>query len=117
MSEIWPLEIDIIVKYQVAYLIGEVGLDNSILEGDSEIVINTLRNGVLLYLGLGLLLNDTLSIVNSLKKISFAHTLRQCNAVIDTLARRDRLSSPLLVWMKCIPPDIVNFVNVDLLAP
>ena len=59
------------MKYQVAYLISEVGLDNSILEGDSEIVINALRNGVLLNSGLGLLLNDTLSIVNSLKKFLF----------------------------------------------
>ena len=59
------------MKNQVAYLISEVGLDNFILEGDSEIVINALRNDVLLNSGLGLLLNDILSIVNSLKKSFF----------------------------------------------
>lgn len=76
---------------------------NSILEGNSEIIINALNNGDLLNSGWGHLLKDTLTIVSSLKSWSFFHTFRQGNAVTDVLAKRVRLSSPLLVWIKSIP--------------
>ena len=94
----------------------EVGLNNSILEGDSKIVINALKNGNMFNSALGHLLIDNLSHLNSLKSWSLSHTLRLGNAVVDALARRARFSFPLFIWLESILPDIVNFVNTDLPA-
>ena len=91
-------------------------MNNSILEGDSKIVINALKNGNMFNSALGHLLIDNLSHLNSLKSWSLSHTLRLGNAVVDALARRARFSFPLFIWLESILPDIVNFVNTDLPA-
>ena len=91
-------------------------MNNSILEGDSKIVINALKNGNMFNSALGHLLIDNLSHLNSLKSWSLSHTLRLGNAVVDAFARRARFSFPLFIWLESILPDIVNFVNTDLPA-
>ena len=91
-------------------------MNNSILEGDSKIVINALKNGNMFNSALGHLLIDNLSHLNSLKSWSLSHTLRLGNAVVDALARRARFSFPLFIWLESILLDIVNFVNTDLPA-
>lgn len=98
-------------------LLKEVGLDCSILEGDFEIVINALKNGDMLNSALGHFLIDTLSSLNSLQSWSLSHTPRLGNVVVDALARRAKFSDSLSVWLDFVPPDIVNFVNVNLPAP
>ena len=94
----------------------EVGLDNSILEGDFEIVTNALKNGNMFNSDLGHLRIDTLSHLNSLKSWSLSHTLRLGNAVVDALARRASFSFLLSIWVESVPPNIVNFVNANLPA-
>lgn len=91
-------------------------MDNSILEGDSKIVINALKNGNMFNSALGQLLIENLSHLNSLKSWLLSHTLRLGNAVVNALDRRARFSFPLSIWLESILPNIVNFVNVDLLA-
>ena len=41
---------------------------------------------------------------------------RQGNALADALAKRARLSSPLLVWMESIPSDLYNCYLLDFLS-
>lgn len=52
---------------RAALFVSEVGLDNSILEGDSEMVINVLKKGELFNSSLGHMLKDTALLVSSLK--------------------------------------------------
>ena len=99
-----------------ALFISEVGLDNSSLEGDFEIVINMLNKGELFNSSLGHLLKDTISLVSSLKSWSFSHTGRFGNSIANALIRGTRMSTPLLVRMEFVPPNIVNFIVVDLPA-
>lgn len=49
---------------------------------------------------------------------SFSHTKRAGNSVAHALAKRVRKSSPLLVWIETVPPNIsyLVFVNVNLLV-
>ena len=57
----------------------------------------------------------TLSHLNSLQNWSLSHTFRQGNAVADALARRAKLSFPFAIWLDSVPPDLIPFVNADLL--
>ena len=44
----------------------------------------------------------------ALFKVFLSHVCRQGNALADALAKRARLSSPLLVWMESIPLELYN---------
>ena len=87
-------------------LVQELGFTDSIFKGDLEKVIKALRNNEQLNSSIGYLIQDTLSFVNSLQSWSFFHIGRQDNDVAHALARRARLSFPLQVWMKSVPPEL-----------
>lgn len=82
--------------------IKEIGLDNSVLEGDLEITINTLKNGDIFHSAYGHLLLDTLSLLNSLKSWLLSHTLGLSNAIAYALARKGKFSFPLFIGV-CSP--------------
>ena len=63
---------------------------------------------------LGQLFRDILFYVRSMRSFSFAHVVRQSNAVAHALAQRARLSFPFSAWMEFVPLDIDMFVNVDI---
>ena len=75
----------------------EVGICQSVFEGDSEVVCNTLKAANGGHPSIGQFVKDFLSIVSSLKTFSFSHTRRQGNSVAHALAKRARGSLPLLV--------------------
>ena len=95
----------------------EVGITQSSFEGDSEIIMTSLKHGDNLSSSFGNLIGDTLILASSLLNFSFSHTVRLGNAVAHALARRAFLSFLLIVWMKSVPPGIFLLVAVDLLAP
>ena len=57
----------------------------------------------------GHIIKDINFFAGSLVNHSFSHTMRQVNSFAHTLAKRARLSLPLIVWMKFVPLEIVNF--------
>ena len=86
----------------------KTGFNKSVIEGDSELVIRSLRFGGLANSQGCYLIKDILFIVNSFQRISFSHVVWQGNAVAHALAQRARHSFPLLVWMEAIPPDVLS---------
>ena len=91
----------------------ETGFNKSVFEGDSELVIKSLRHGGYENSLGGHLINDILFTVNSFQSISFSHVVWQSNAVAHALAQRARHSFPLLVWMEAVAPDVSTFVLSD----
>ena len=63
----------------------EIGLQQSHFEGDSEAVIKGLLGGGMQFSSLGHLFRDILFHVNSMRSFSFAHVVRQSNAVAHAL--------------------------------
>ena len=55
--------LELLAARRAALFINEIGLDNSIPEGDSEVIIKALNKGALFNTALGYLLKDTLSIL------------------------------------------------------
>ena len=88
----------------------ETGFNKSVIEGDSELVIRSLRQGGYENSLGGHLMKDILFTINSFQSISFSHVVQQSNAVAHALAQRARHSFPLLVWMEVVPPDVSTFV-------
>ena len=91
----------------------ESGHVQVVCEGDSKLVINSLR-------GLGMensqgghLIMDIKSKSNSFLSISFVHIGRQGNAVAHALAQRARQYFFPQIWLECVPPDILSFVLGD----
>ena len=92
----------------------EIGLQQSHFEGDSETVIKGLLEGGMQSSSIGHLFRDILFHVSSMRSFSFAHVVRQSNAVAHALAQRARLSFPFSAWMESVPPDIVDYVTADI---
>ena len=91
----------------------ETGFNKSVIEGDSESVIRSLRHGGYENSLGGHLIKDIFFTVNSFQSISFSHVVWQSNAIAHALAQRARHSFPLLVWMEDVPPDVSTFVFSD----
>ena len=105
--------VELLAARRVIILVQELGFENSIFEGDSKTIINSLQNSDQLKSFIGHLVPDTLSFVNSLRSWLFSHIGRQGNTITHALTRRARLSSPLDVWMESVPPNILHVLSVD----
>ena len=85
---------------RAAQFVVEIGLQNSVLEGDSELVFKVLTTDSSPRSSIGHIIKDILSIASSLRTHTFSHTRRHGNSVAHTIARRVRLFFHLLVWME-----------------
>ena len=84
---------------RVALFAVEVGIFQSVFEGDSEMVCNALKVADGGHPSIGQFVKDFLSIVSSLRTFSFSHTRRQGNSVAHALAKRAR--------------GVITFVSLD----
>ena len=102
--------VEILAARRVVRFIVELGMSQSIFEGDSEIVYKTLKSVDVGHSSIGQYVKDIMSISGSFRTFSFSHTRRQSNCVAHALAKRARFSFPLLVWMEHVPPDVIPVV-------
>lgn len=104
---------------RAALFVQEIEIHQTILEGDSKIVINYLKRGDSLRSAHGHMIKNTISHVNSLISyfFFFSYVFRQGNALAHTLARRAKLSSPLSIWMEvAVLPNLFSLIMVALPA-
>ena len=95
----------------------EIGFDEIILEGDSEIIYKDLLNiGSSLALH-GHLIQDVKALVPLFSSICFSHVSQTGNQAADSLARRAILSENLNVWMEEVPPDIIDVIQAHFSPP
>ena len=94
----------------------EIGIDQVIIEGDSEVTYKDLIDpGPSLALH-GHLICDILQFANVFSLCTFNTVGRTGNYVAHYLARRAISTHDLNVWMEEVPPDILQFVQADLTA-
>ena len=77
----------------------EVGICQFVFEGDLEVVCNTLKAANGGHPSIGQFVKDLLSIVSSLRTLSFSHIRRQGISVTHALAKRAR--------------GVITFVSLD----
>ena len=94
----------------------EIGINQVIIEGHSEVIYKDLVNpGPSLALH-GHLIFDVLQLANVFSHVSFSHICRTGNNVAHGLDRRAISTPDINIWMEEVPPDILQFVQADLTA-
>ena len=91
----------------------ELGIAEFMLEGDSEVVINSLRSKEASLSSFGHLLQSAKSTLVTSKCIAFFYVRRTCNKVARNIARHARHITSLSVWVENVPPHLydVLFAN------
>ena len=93
----------------------EIGVTRIILEGGSQVLINTLNSGGKSLAQFGQLTNVVLFFASeNFNAFKVSHECRQYNNVAHVLARRAIRSSDMLVRMEDIPPDVIPTLQADL---
>ena len=85
----------------------EVGIDQAIVEGDSEIVVKNLVSNNLSLASFGLLIEDACTYAASFSKLSYSNTKRECNKVAHNLAKL-----AAFVWMENVSPHVYSVFNL-----
>ncbi|KAK9998357.1 hypothetical protein SO802_017960 [Lithocarpus litseifolius] len=81
----------------------ELGLDSAILEGDCEVLMNSLKEDSQHLASSGLLIEDVKAIAESFQCISFSHVRNVGNMVAHNLARHASHVTSFSVWIEDIP--------------
>nr|POE58151.1 putative ribonuclease h protein [Quercus suber] len=105
--------VEVIATRRALLFARELGFERVLVEGDSEVVINAIKEKSLISSDWGHILRDIHALSYSFSGISFLHVKRSGNSVAHHLARRS-FCNPLLVWMEEVPPNIVDVYNQDL---
>ena len=90
----------------------ELGITEFMLEGDSEVVINTLRSKEASLSSFGHLLESTKSLLVTSKCIVFSYVRRTSNKVAHNLARYARHVRGLSMWVEDVPPHLYDILFV-----
>ena len=86
----------------------ELGINEFMLEGDSEAVINTLCSSEVSLTTYGHLLESAKSSIVNSKCIAFSHIRRSGNRVAHNLAKHARHVRGLSVWEEDMPPHLYD---------
>ena len=86
----------------------ELGIVEFILEGDSEVVINSLRSKEAFFSSFGHLLESAKSTLVSSNCIAFSHVCRSGNKITHNLDKHARNVKGLSVWVEGVPPHLID---------
>lgn len=108
-------EVEALAAQRAVEFAARLGMDRVIIEGDSQIIINTLNSDHQSLTPFRHIANDVQYIASqSFNDFRFSHVRRFCNAVTHTLAQRAISSPNMVVRMEDVPPDISFVLQADL---
>ena len=98
-----------LAAWTAAEFVMEIGINQVIIEGDSEVIYKYLIDPGPSHALHGHLICDVLQLASVFSLCSFNNVGRTGNYVAHNLARRAILTHDLNVWMEEVPPDILQF--------
>lgn len=98
---------------RAVHFVKEFDLPGSIVEGDSEVSISAIETQCFHHPSCGHLVKNIMSSASSIQNYSFSYVHQQGNALTHALAKRVRLSLPILFWLKSVPLDIYKLYVYD----
>ena len=91
----------------------KTGLNKGVLEGNSLILMNTVKSNSHSLSQFGHIANDIQYLASQFSIISYSHIRGHCNNVAHSLARRAISFSSLQVWMEDVPSDIADVLQAN----
>ena len=85
-----------------------------LFEGDSQIVINALADGRAEQSIYGHIIVDILLEAAQLSFSEFVYVNRNCNRVVDAMAKKAKTGLEFQVWLEDIPEEFVPLVLADI---
>ena len=92
----------------------ELCLHEVLFEGDSQIVINALADGRAEQSIYGHIIGDILYEAAQLSFSEFVYVNRNCNRVVDAMAKKAKTGLEFQVWLEDIPEEFVPLVLADI---
>ena len=108
------IEVEVLAARKALELIVELGFDNIILEGDSEVLIKSLAKGGNSLAHYGHLIANIHVLMARFSSLSLSHVRRHCNRLAYALARRASSTLDLSIWMEEIPSILNSVYMADL---
>ena len=91
----------------------ELGLQDVVFEGDSEIIYKHLVSDSTCMTAFGHIIEDSRRLATRLRSVSFSHVRRKGNKVTDKLAKLAKFLYEPQIWLEDIHSDVTNFVILD----
>ncbi|KAK9987897.1 hypothetical protein SO802_028136 [Lithocarpus litseifolius] len=108
------IEVEVFAARKALELTLDLGFDKITLEGDSEVLINSLVKGGNSLAHYGHLIADVHMLMARFSLLGLSHVRRHCNNLAHALARRASFTPDLSIWMEEIPPDLNSVYMADL---
>ena len=108
------IEVEVLAARRDLELALELSFDNVILEGDSKILVKTLKTGGSTLAHFCNLTANILFLTSHFSEVRFSFVRRQRNRLAHSLARRASITQQISVWMKEIPPYLMPVFLADL---
>lgn len=97
------MEIEVVVAARALEFGLEIGSSEAILEGDSELVMNSLKAGRGTIASVQQLIQDAIIFSNPYTKLLYSHYRRNDNKLAHSLARYSINVSDYVTWMEEVP--------------
>ena len=85
----------------------ELGFDNVTLEGDSEVLVKTLKNGGNTLVHYGNMIAGILFLTSHFSKVQFSFVRRQCSRLAQSLAKRASIIQQMSICMGEVPLELM----------
>ena len=108
-----PAEIEAIVAARALEFGQEIGITEAILEGDSELIVNSLKSGRATMASVEPLIQDATIFSASYTKLLYSHYRRDGNKLAHSLARFSIHVPNYLAWMEEVPHTLLSVVEQD----
>ena len=114
-----PIEIEAIAAARALEFGEEIGITAAVLEGDLELIINSLKGGGHSIVSMEPLLHDAMVFSNCYAKLLYSHCRRDGNRLAHSIARYSINVSSYVVWMEgvldplfiVVQQDVANLAN------
>ena len=108
------VEIEAIAAARALEFGNEISISEAVLEGDSELIIESLKVGGNTIASVEPLIQDTIVFSSFFSKLLFSHCRRDGNKLAHSLARYSINVSDYVVWMEEVPHSLFSVAQHDL---
>ena len=108
-----PIEVEAIAAARALEFVEEIVIIEAVLEGDSELIINSLKGAGHSIVSVEALLHDAMVFSNCYAKLLYTHCRRDGNRLAHSLARYSINVSSYVVWMEGVPDPLFTVVQQD----